>query len=257
MPLAATPSIVLVTPVWNDTDRLAVFGEALAHALAAADLPVQWIIADDASDPEDALQYPTLRERFSKIYPQLELMRLEHRSRKGGAVYDAWAQAIAADFYAFVDADGAVSPDTMIRLIRLAVESGGTQAVVGIRPLSGSAAVDRSWIRKCAFFTFRSIVRLLVGGRFEDTQCGAKVIPGAAYRRVATALEERGFIFDVELLVALRANGLAILERPIAWTEVAGSRIRLSRDSWEMLKGLWRIRRRQRAGHYGKRLSPG
>lgn len=256
MPHTATPSIVLVTPVWNDANRLAVFGEALAHALAAAELPIQWIIADDGSDPEDALRYTALRDRFGAIYPHLQLLPLPHRSRKGGAVYDAWAQAIEADCYAFVDADGAVSPETMIHLIRIAIEAGGTQAVLGVRPLGGNAAVKRSLIRKGAFFAFRSMVRLLVGAGFEDTQCGAKVIPGAAYRQIAASLGERGFIFDVELLVALQPAGVALIEIPIAWTEVSGSRIRLSGDSWEMLKGLWRIRRRQRAGHYHTKQQP-
>lgn len=40
---------VLVTPVWNDSARLAGFGPQLAAALAASGLRVYWIVADDGS----------------------------------------------------------------------------------------------------------------------------------------------------------------------------------------------------------------
>lgn len=247
----ATPqSIVLVTPVWNDSRRLAVFGQVLASALAAAELPIRWIIADDGSNAAEAARYAALRGQFATIYPQVELLRFGLRSRKGGAVYDAWKYAASADYYAFVDADGAVSPESILHLIKLAMQDAGARAVIGIRPLSGSLIVQRSWLRKCVFRTFRALVRWLVGIRFEDTQCGAKVIPGPAFRGVADKLQERGFIFDVELLVALQQAGVAVTEEPIAWREVSGSRIRLSSDSVEMIRGLLRIRRRRDAGAY-------
>jgi glycosyltransferase involved in cell wall biosynthesis len=213
-------------------------------------LPVHWIIADDGSDGDEALRYAELRERFAKIYPQVDLHRSETRSRKGGAVYDAWHAAGPADYYAFVDADGAVSPETILRLLRLASEEPERRAVVGVRALTGDLAAKRSWSRKCVFRGFRALVRALLGFEFGDTQCGAKVIPGPAYRAIAARLKERGFIFDIELLVALRCSSVGLREEPIAWKEVAGSRVRLLRDALHMLRGLWRIRRRMRAGRY-------
>lgn len=246
------PSIVLVTPVWNDSKRLSVFGQALSSALATAELPVRWIIADDGSDANEAERYATLREKFATVYPHVELLQFGVRSRKGGAVYDAWSHVNSADYYGFVDADGAVSPEAILHLIRLAMQGSGSDAVIASRPLSGSMEVHRSGLRKCVFRAFRMLVRCLVGVQFEDTQCGAKVIPGTAYREIADNLEERGFIFDVELLVALQQSGVEIVEEPIDWREVSGSRIRLSSDSFEMIRGLFRIRRRLRAGCYSR-----
>jgi len=45
----AEEEIVLVTPVWNDSKRLSEFGPSLAQALAASELPVRWVVADDGS----------------------------------------------------------------------------------------------------------------------------------------------------------------------------------------------------------------
>ena len=91
-------SIVLVTPVWNDSDRLAVFGPALARALAEAELPIRWIIADDGSDEDEANRYHALREDLARIYSDVDVLCCGSRSRKGGAVYDAWNHANRADY---------------------------------------------------------------------------------------------------------------------------------------------------------------
>jgi cellulose synthase/poly-beta-1,6-N-acetylglucosamine synthase-like glycosyltransferase len=249
-PFKNPASIVLVTPVWNDSSRLAVFGQALGRALAAAELPVRWIIADDGSDTNEVERYTLLVKQFKEYYPQVELLRCGVRSCKGGAVYDAWNQAGEADYYAFADADGAVSPKAILSLIEQGLDEKGGSAVVGTRPASGPKRVHRAFLRKVVFLAFRTLVRRLIGARFEDSQCGAKVIPGNAYRRVADKLKERGFIFDVELMVALQSVDVAILEKPITWREVAGSRIRISVDSVQMIRGLFRIRRRQKSGFY-------
>lgn len=246
----AMDAIVLVTPVWNDSGRLDRFGRVLAATLAAEHLPIRWVIADDGSRSEEVARYEALRDDFAEIYPAVDLLRIPVRSRKGGAIYAAWKQFPDADYYAFVDADGAVSPESMVDLIRSALKGGSSGAVVGVRVVHGPLAVQRSLLRMGTYHLFRFLVRLIIGIRFRDTQCGAKVVGGKAYRSIANRLREEGFIFDAELLAALQQSGVRIEEVPIAWREVQGSRIRLSRDFWEMLKGLFRIRKRLEARLY-------
>lgn len=69
--------------------------------------------------------------------------------------------------------------------------------MVGTRALDREQPVQRSWGRRWVFRAFRLLVRGLVGMRFSDTQCGAKVIPASAYSKVADQLKERGFVFEV------------------------------------------------------------
>ena len=47
-------------------------------------------------------------------------------------------------------------------------------------------------------------MRGIVGLKWMDTQCGAKVISGRSYRAVSERLVEDGFVFDVELLATLQ-----------------------------------------------------
>lgn len=242
--------IILVTPVWNDSARLAVFGRALAPALAGAGLPLRWVIADDGSCSEEKSRLASLQKEFAGIYEGVELMLFSPRSRKGGAVYQAWDACRGAAWLAFSDADGAIRPKVVLALVREALSLGSGSAVVGVRRHTEASPLRRSRLRNLSFYLYSSLVRAVVGIRFEDTQCGVKVVDAEAYRAVADRLVEKGFAFDVELLVALEAQGTRIREVPIPWREMGGGKVSPWRDSWAMLAALFRIRRRLREGLY-------
>ena len=106
---ATLPKFLLVTPVWNDSVRLEHFGVELAKVLAVSGLNITWVIADDGSDTEEVVHLERLKEKFSQIYSDVLLHLHPERSFKGGAIYQSWQQFPDADYYAFVDADGAVS----------------------------------------------------------------------------------------------------------------------------------------------------
>jgi dolichyl-phosphate beta-glucosyltransferase len=62
-----------------------------------------------------------------------------------------------------------------------------------------------------------------------------------------------GWSFDVEVLASARAQGFRIREIPIEWHYREASKLRMVPHSLEMLRDLWRIRRRVRRGAYGRR----
>ena len=242
--------VVLVTPVWNDSKRLGVFGPHLADAIAASGLPIRWIVADDGSCAEEVEKTRGLISKFQKQNAVVEGLFLEKRSRKGGAIYQAWILCPDADWLAFVDADGAIDATSTIRLIEKARELGKQGGCIAIRKNMAEAPVRRKWHRVISFRLFTALVRWMVRIPFSDTQCGGKVIPGSAFRQVAPKLEERGFVFDVELLLALSQTDSQIHEMPVPWEEIGGSKVNMLQDAWNMIRRLQRIRKRMKAGHY-------
>lgn len=242
--------IVLVTPVWNDSKRFAKFGPQLASFLAESNLPIRWIVADDGSIASEQKRVSELVAALREIYPDVEAMLFEQRSYKGGAVYAAWDACPDADWLGFVDADGAIGCDSVLRLIEHATRKGLSCGCVGVRHDGADTPVDRPWGRVLSFRIFSMLVHWLVGIRFEDTQCGLKIIPGQGYRSIAGKLCERGYVFDVELLLALDSHGYCLEELRIPWREMAGGKVNPWRDAWSMLAGLWRIRKRVQSGAY-------
>lgn len=241
-----------MTPVWNDAARLEVFGLHLARALAVANKPICWIIADDGSDEMERVRYEELLQQFKGVYRDVELIHSRARTCKGGAVYQAWDAYPEADYYAFVDADGAVNSESTLNLLDHALKRGEACAVVGVRRHEGTMAVRRRILRALSFRIFRFFVKTIVDLKFSDTQCGAKVVSGSAYREIAPKLSERGYVFDVELLLVLSIAGVTIEEVDLPWLEVANSKLNLFPDSLQMLAGLLRIRRRLKEGAYAE-----
>lgn len=242
--MASSPEqILLVTPVWNDTSRLAVFGAELARALAASSLPIRWVIADDGSTQDPAGRLEELCEEFSRVFPGVRVHFADAHRGKGAVVREAWALDAEVGWLAFVDADGSVSAEEMLGLISRAVEA--QKSVIAIRKRTATTRIEESFWRGLLHRGFLLTARGLLGLRSQDLQCGAKVIRAEAYRRIENRLFEDGLAFDAELLAALNRNGAGWMEVPVNWVEKAGGKVKPLRDGWRMLLALIRIRRRR------------
>jgi hypothetical protein len=240
----ATPQILLVTPVWNDSARLSVYGPSLARVLADSPLPVRWIIADDGSGGDEHERLHALRKSLAEVFPHVETHFAALHHGKGSVVREAWALAPDAAWHAFVDADGSVSAEEMLGLIARAVDSG--VSVLGIRKRTATTRVVESFHRAVVHRGFLVTAHVLLGLRCEDPQCGAKVIKGYDYRLISRHLVEKGLAFDCELLAALDHAGAQWSEVPVNWVEKPGGKIKILRDAWRMFLALLRIRTARR-----------
>lgn len=233
---------ILVTPVWKDSARLAVFGCELAAELIKRRSDIRWIIADDGSGEAEVRRLEELAAEFSKVYPHLRVHPAKVHHGKGSVVREAWALEPEAEWLSFVDADGSVSASDMLDLIALAERRG--RSAIAIRKNTETTRVHESplrWIRHHGFlFACRLILRI----RSEDTQCGAKVLKGEDYRKIQDRLVEPGLAFDAELLAEMTEADIEWDEVPVNWVRKGGSRIHGVRDVWSMLRALFRIRSR-------------
>lgn len=230
--------------------RLGQFAPTLANALAASGLPVKWVIADDGSSAEEARRLGDMITPLKSAYACIELMHCSQRFRKGGAIYEAWNEDDAAAWFAFVDADGAIDAATVVQLLKQALLSNDKLGIIGVRSNTEHAPAHRPLSRAISFKLFTFLVHWLTGLKYSDTQCGVKIVPAIAYRSIGNRLLERGFVFDVELLLAMETSGCDVKEVPIPWAEIPDGKVRPLRDAWAMLGGLLRIRKRSKAGHY-------
>jgi hypothetical protein len=89
---------------------------------------------------------------------------------------------------------------------------------------------------------FNLYVRILFGLDLTDTQCGAKVMSRDAVMKILPEMGTTQWAFDVELLFQLKRSGVPLLERPIEWNDVSGTKIKIFRASIEMTFALVRLR---------------
>jgi len=234
------PSTLLVIPAFNERARLPPFLLALCGALQGMEVTVR--VVDDGSSPE---QQAWLRDYIAEMCTTLSCLEPAqintHNAGKGGAVYSGWDGPGGAELLAFADADGAVPPEEVARVIRVAALH-PLAATYAVRTGAEGTRVVRSLPRRLAGAVFRWLVRRLFHFPVPDTQCGCKVIPAAAYAAVRSELSEHRFTFDVELTWHLLRRGVEVRALPVHWSERPGSHLRAA-SVCAMFKSLRALRR--------------
>lgn len=117
---------LIAVPAFNEAGRLGGFlGEFLDRA-AGSGLRLEVVVVDDGSRPREAGEMDRIVEACRARHPALlrPVLRLERNRGKGGAVYAAWSGEQQARWLAFVDADGAIPPGEVMRLLEMAAGSG-------------------------------------------------------------------------------------------------------------------------------------
>ena len=227
------PVFSIVIPAYNEEERIA--RTLLAYAPVFADSEII-VVLDGCTDRTAHI----VRE-VSTRYGCVRAIETGGRAGKGGAIVAGMAHATAG-VVAFTDADGATDAEEMRRLCEIARRR---DAVVGSRWLPGAdVIVPQPLLRRAASRVFNRIVRALFGLRVSDTQCGAKAFRTAALAPVLAEVETADFAFDVDLLVALARRRCDVVEVPLRWRHVDGSKVDLVRGAAKMLVAVLRLRLR-------------
>lgn len=173
----------------------------------------------------------------------LRVCSLKRNRGKGGAV--TWGMLYARGQYAiFADADGASQFSDLELLFKNMPPGPRGGVVVGSRAhmVNTAAVVKRSFIRNFLMHCFHKLLQILGIREIGDTQCGFKLFSREAYQSIFPRMHVEGWIFDIEVLTLARFFGLPIIEVPITWHEVGGSKMTLLKDSISMAIDLLVIR---------------
>ncbi|MEO8206072.1 MAG: glycosyltransferase [Chthoniobacterales bacterium] len=237
-----TPDIALIIPAYCEEKRLPNYLPTLVSALADAPFQTTILIVDDGS-PLDS--YEALNRAISPRQAQnctLNVpLRLSQNDGKGAAVLAGWAFVSAARWLAFVDADGAIPASDVRLLLEKALGGAADRCVIGTRLVNHN--VKRTLARNIIGKLFRVVTALILARKVQDTQCGLKAIPQAAFADLQVLMTERGFAFDVNLLLAAEAVGLKTETLPVAFRDVGGGKINPVNDGFRMLCSVLRLRR--------------
>lgn len=240
---AMPPMVSIVIPAFHEAIRIGESIRRIEGFLKQVPWTAEVIVVDDGSTDETAAIVSRM------MLPGLRLIRNETNHGKGYSV-KAGVLAAKGEYVLFTDADLSAPIEEMTKLLA-AAQNQGADVVIGSR------ALDRSFIerhqsrtREFSGILFNKMVRLFLGLRIHDTQCGFKLFRRQKIRPVFEKMTVNGFAFDPELLFLASRAGLKILEIPVRWSHAEGSKIRLVRDSIRMLTDLIRIRSNQLRGRY-------
>ena len=222
----------IIIPAYNESFRLPVALDALRHYVDATSTEI--IVVDDGSADETV----TAARRSGDWAKHLVI--IEHPTNLGkGAAVRTGVAAARGDVIAFIDADNATDLGALAPMI--AALGPNVAAVFGSRHAPGSSVTGAPAIRGLMGRVFNHVVQAAAGTTIRDTQCGAKVFHAPAARLAFAGAGVDGFAFDVEILRRLLAMGLGVIEYPVTWHYVHGTKIRMTTPV-KMLRDIARIR---------------
>jgi dolichyl-phosphate beta-glucosyltransferase len=242
----------VIIPAYNEEQRLSAgLGSILAY-LAERFPDYELIIVNDGSSDRTA-------ERVSEAIasePRARLIAYTPNRGKGYAVRTG-VLASRGDPVVFMDADLSTPLDEIADILGV-LANAQADVVIGSRGVPhAEIRVKPSPFRRFASWLFDQIKYTLVGLRqFRDTQCGFKAYRGGVARQLFALSRVERFMFDVEVLYLAERAGLRIIEMPVQWADMPGSKVRFFEGVVNMFRDLWRIRRLHPGKIIIKRDSP-
>ncbi len=222
----------IVLPAHNEAPRLANAVSAVKRALGKS-YDYELVIAEDGSTDGT---YAVAK----KIAAQTRNVRVLHSEKKLGrglALKRAFSSA-RGKFVAYMDVDLATDVKHARELLDR-VEAGADVAT-GSRYLRQSRTNRSS---KRLFFSsgYNTLVRLLLGSKLRDHQCGFKAFKKTVALHLCREARSNKWFWDTEVLVLAQKRGFRVEEFPIEWNEQRTTTMNFKTDILGMGAALFEL----------------
>lgn len=228
--------VSIVVPAYNEERRLP---PTLIDMIDYCDSNLstyEIIVVDDGSTDKTSATV----QKFTKVCPHVRLIRLPRNQGKGHAVR-LGVLSSRGERVLFADADGA-TPISELGRLNSAMTS-GVDVVIGSRAKpSTDTKVSTVIHRKLLGRIFNGCVNFLILPGIADTQCGFKLFTKSAAAFLFSHQRSDRFSFDVELLFLAQRVGYQIVEMPINWTNIPGSKVNLLADAFAMFRDIFKFK---------------
>ena len=231
----STVTTSIVIPAYNESLRLANGYERLRPVLEQLGVASTEVIVVDDGSSDDTLH--VAHDVYGHL-PERLFVQLPRNLGKGAAVRLGIGLARGANVIA-ADADMAIRPEYFPQIL-------DALAFAPLAPGSRSShgRIDyESALRTVAGGIFHGLVRHYAGTHVRDTQCGCKGFRLGPARLLALLGMINRFAYDAELFYLADQLGLAVNPVSVEWDDVAGSSVKVSRASLNMLGDLRHLHR--------------
>ena len=237
----------IIIPAYNEAARLGSTLERVLSYVSQQGWDAEIVVVNDGSRD----QTPDLVRTKSAVHPNLRLIENPGNRGKGYSVRNGMLNA-AGEILLFTDADLSSPIEESVKLFA-AIEA-GAEIAIGSRWLQPELQTHRqSLARQLYGRIFNLVLRIFLGLKFKDTQCGFKAFSRGASQAVFPSQRIERWGFDPELLFLARKSGLTVQEVPVVWSHSAGTRISPLKDGMRMFLEVLAIRWNAATGKYSSR----
>jgi dolichyl-phosphate beta-glucosyltransferase len=230
------PTYSIIIPAYNEAARV---GASLERVLAYVNergWDAEVIAINDGSRDNTA----EIIRGYADKNPRLQLLENPGNRGKGYSVRNGMLHA-QGEVLLFSDADLSSPIEEAEKL--LAALKDGADVAIGSRWLRSDLQTQRQPFHRQLFGrVFNLLLRIILGLRFKDTQCGFKAFTRRAAKAIFPLQKIERWGFDPELLYLAKKFKFKVVEVPVAWAHREGTSISPLRDGTKMFLEMLRIR---------------
>ncbi len=238
------PAYSIVIPAYNESARLGGTLEKVIAYVQDRGWSAEVIVVNDGSRDNTA----EIAREFAAKYARLHVVENPGNRGKGYSVRNGMLHA-RGRIVLFSDADLSSPIEESAKLI--AALEAGADIAVGSRWLRAETQTQRQPLHRQLFGRiFNLLLRITLGLRFKDTQCGFKAFKQRAVQFIFPLQKIERWGFDPEILFLARKFGFRVEEIPVAWGHSGGTRIHPLIDGSRMFLEMLHIRWNDLKGKY-------
>lgn len=238
------PLYSLIIPAYNESARLGATLENVLAYVHAQGWDAEVIVVNDGSRDNTA----EIVKSFAAKDPILRLVENPGNRGKGYSVHNGMLNA-RGEIVLFSDADLSSPIEEAPKLF--AALDQGADIAIGSRWLRSETQTQRQPLHRQLFGRiFNLLLRLTLGLKFKDTQCGFKAFKQPAVRAIFPLQKIERWGFDPEILFLARKFGFKVKEIPVVWGHSGGTRINPLVDGARMFQEMLRVRWYDLSGEY-------
>jgi glycosyltransferase involved in cell wall biosynthesis len=239
-----TLTYTFVIPAYNESVRIRPTLDALLRHTQEQKWEAEILVVNDGSTDTTA---QIVRE-YNRSHPQILLLENPGNRGKGYSVRNGMLHA-RGDICLFTDADLSSPIEEAQKLFDTIGR--GADIAIGSRWLRVELQTERQPLYRQLFGRiFNLALRVILGLRFADTQCGFKAFRREAAQRIFPLQKIERWGWDPEILFLARRAGLRVEEVPVLWAHSEGTRLHPLRDGLKMFLEVLRIRWYAMVGDY-------
>jgi dolichyl-phosphate beta-glucosyltransferase len=240
--LPTTYSIVI--PAYNESARIrATIEWVLAH-MQRQGWDAEVLVVNDGSTDDTA----QIVQSYATQNHALRLLENPGNRGKGYSVRNGVLHA-SGEIILFSDADLSSPIEEADKLFEAL--AAGADVAIGSRWLRAELQTQRQPLHRQLFGrVFNLALRIILGLRYRDTQCGFKAFTRHAAQSIFPLQHIERWGFDPEILYLARKFGFKVQEVPVQWAHREGTRINPLRDGIRMFFEMLRIRWYSMTGKY-------
>jgi glycosyltransferase involved in cell wall biosynthesis len=234
----------IVIPAYNEGERIGASLEKVLAYVAERGWAAEVLVVNDGSRDTTA----AIVQEISQRAPAVRLIENPGNRGKGYSVRNGMLHA-QGDVLLFSDADLSSPIHEAEKLF--AALANGAEVAIGSRWVDPKLQTQKQPLLRQLFGRiYNLLLRIILGLRQRDTQCGFK----AFTRRAAAAIFPRqhieGWGFDPEILFLAHRFGFNVAEVPVEWAHDERSKINPVRDGIHMFGEMVSIRWNSLRGRY-------